>query len=380
MDPSQCAVGTEELGVDLTPPLAYPNGRGYVVFPEDGSDPIPLSYGQDARDGASIESFCEKRCTPMSRGVRPSRLRTRALARKIEAQTVTFEEQPNGNPVSELRSVRARRILCATGTQCRLTAREQAVLLTDATLAPTHRTAVVTLPDVTLPYEGFAHLFIGGPARHGVPRRKSSVRLCLDVPLSLPVPRRGGEMLRPRRSDRPYRRSWPTPWTPPPSGAPSRGTTTDCARRENLVLPGVALAGGAAGSAPETTGAGLTLAIGDAIGFARLSSKQYVRDRRRAGRTSETVAIGLTVLFRDDAPEATAIRRAVYSTWRRNPAERRRAMAYAAGELTGTVRSDVRACGCCSPARQGWPRRARGRGTPPTRAGWAATWRRGWVG
>ena len=380
----------DALGVDLTPPLAYPSGQGYVVFPEDGSDPITLPYS-DGRVGMCLDRELLRETLRAHVAKHDTvTVRDRAFVRKIEAQTVTFEERPPGAPTSHLRSVRARRILCATGNQARLTAREQAILLSDTSQAPTQRTAIVTLSDVTLPYEGFAHLFVGGPGPALCYRiGKSRVRLCLDVPLSLPVPRRGGEILATA-----YGPALPTDLANAlhEATAESRPISWHHDRlrpRGELVLPGVALAGGAAGSAPEMTGAGLSLSIGDAIGFARLSRQQYVRDRRRAGRTTETVAIGLAELFRDDAPEATTIRNAVYATWRGSPAERRRAMAYAAGEVTSTVRF-ARSClrvllsGAARVAadgsRRGRSAHARRVGTDmATRVGWMMAGSLGWT-
>src|SRR5688500_17104082 len=34
----------DELGVDLTPPMAYPTGRGFVLFADDGGEPVVLPY------------------------------------------------------------------------------------------------------------------------------------------------------------------------------------------------------------------------------------------------------------------------------------------------------------------------------------------------
>ena len=372
----------EELGVDLTPPLAYPSGRGYVVFPEDGTDPITLPYG-DGRQGVCVDRELLRETLRAHVAKHDLILvRERAFARKIEAQTVTFEEQPTGLGSSQLHSVRARRILCATGNHCRLTPREQAILLADASLTPTQRTAIVTLSDTELPYEGYAHLFVGGPGPALAYRiGKSRVRLCLDVPLSLPVPRRGGEILATA-----YGPALPSALAEALRRVTSEGRPVswhhDRLRpRSDLVLPGVALAGGAVGSAPEMTGAGLSLAIGDAIAFARLEPKDYVRQRRREGRTIETVAIGLAELFRDDSPEAITIRNSVYATWRANPTERRRAMAYAAGEVTGTVRF-ARSClrvllsGAARVALDG---ARRGRAAHATRVGTDMATRVGWM-
>ena len=38
-----------DLGVDLGAQLSDPKGKGFVVFPEDGSEPIAFPYPQGAR-------------------------------------------------------------------------------------------------------------------------------------------------------------------------------------------------------------------------------------------------------------------------------------------------------------------------------------------
>lgn len=44
----------ESLGVELTPPIAYPTGKGFVLVPDDGSDPVVLPY-RTGRFGFSLE-------------------------------------------------------------------------------------------------------------------------------------------------------------------------------------------------------------------------------------------------------------------------------------------------------------------------------------
>src|SRR5688500_15700120 len=44
----------DQLGVDLTPASPYPTGKGFVLFPDDGSDPIVLPYAA-SRFGLALE-------------------------------------------------------------------------------------------------------------------------------------------------------------------------------------------------------------------------------------------------------------------------------------------------------------------------------------
>ncbi|MBX3273186.1 MAG: hypothetical protein KF729_23175 [Sandaracinaceae bacterium] len=328
----------EALGVDLVPPVGYPTGRGFVLFPEDGSTPIALPYraerfGLALPRGLLVETL-RAHCAAQD-GVD---LVMPARATRASAGTLAWEQ------AGKARCASAERILLAAGAPTHAAARGEGSWSFGAVhRQPTYRLASLELVGAELPFEGFRHLFAGGPGPAIAYRIGPSViRLTLDVPLGARMPREGGLALFEAYA----------PALPPSlagafadalrRGAPvwSGGRVTP---RGDAAEGGLARAGDAVGDLHPLTEAGPTFAVGDALAFAEThlgagrGLGAYRRACRRRARVPEAVAIGLAELFADDAPESIALRQATYRTWREDASERLRSMGYLAGEDGGVA-------------------------------------------
>ncbi len=297
--------------------------KGFVVYPEDGSEPIPLTYSEGShgltcphetlvlrlREAAINEpnvDFIQQRARPALDG------------------SVTFTQ----NGVEE--SVNADRIVGADG-------RGSVVLrLLGLTTKPTvvSRMIGVRMNGVCLPMEDYGHIFCGGPGpmfmyRLGedsagviadIPREYSSHRatdLLLDsyVPC-LPVDVRSlfveavqknrfqlaGNTIRPRIS---------------------------------YGSPRFVVIGDAAGHYHPMTAVGLTLGFGDAITLAENGDfSDFVASRFRDISAPEMLAMGFYEIFADHRTEVVALRHAIYRIWRKGGGNADRSMRLLACEDT----------------------------------------------
>ncbi|HEY8430711.1 MAG TPA: FAD-dependent oxidoreductase, partial [Sandaracinaceae bacterium] len=317
----------DSLGVELTPPVPYPTGKGFVLVPDDGSDPVVLPY-RTGRFGFSLEHGLLVE-TLRAHAERHDAIDYLAPARavRLERGALTFEQR------GRVRTVRARRIVGATGAGPRPLSRGGVLTFAARDRRASHRVAAVTLRGVELPFEGYLHVCVGGPGPAVAYRiGPARVRLLLDVPLSASVPRDGGIALYDAFAPALPRaladalevalREGPPVW--------SYG---ELRPRTELAKDGVAWVGDAAGSYHPLTAIDLTLGLGDAMAVARAGSPSaYRRARKRRARVQESIAVGLHELFADASPETLALRRAVYGLWRAHPRERLRTMGFVAGE------------------------------------------------
>ncbi|MFK7986278.1 MAG: FAD-dependent oxidoreductase [Sandaracinaceae bacterium] len=321
------------LGVDLRPPVGYPTGRGFVLTPDDGTEPLVLPYAA-GRFGFSLEHglLVETLRTHVERTPNITYV-PHARAERLEGNVVSYACRGGAS------AARSARVAIACGGGTRVLGRGGALTLGPEERPATHRLAAVTLVGVRLPFEGYHHLFVGGPGPAVAYRiGPARVRLLLDVPLSLSVPRTGGVALHDAFA----------PALPEALADALRNTLAESSPtwtqgrlrpRSNLAADGVARLGEAVGSVHPLTAANLTLGIGDALALSTTAdAKAYKRSRQRAARIPETCALGLAELFTDDAPEILAIRAATYRTWRKQPGERLRSMGFLAGEGEGPVR------------------------------------------
>lgn len=324
----------DELGVDLTPPVPYATGRGFVVLTDDGGEPVVLPY-RAGRSGFSVEHglLVETLRAHAERDPRIDYLpSTRAV--RLEHDTLTFTSVHGA-----ARTVSCERVVGATGASVRSVARGDVVSFAHAPIRATHRIASLTLTGVDLPFEGYFHLAIGGlgPAiayRIG----PSRVRLLLDVPLTAGIPREGGVAL--------FEAYAPAL---PPSLVPAFRSTLEreapswtpgaLRPRTELARDGIAWLGDAAGSYHPLTAIDLSLGMGDALALAKArSTAAYRRARAKTTRVCESIAVGMHEILSDGSPEAIALRRAAYDLWREYPRERLRTMGFMAGDGDGVLR------------------------------------------
>jgi 2-polyprenyl-6-methoxyphenol hydroxylase-like FAD-dependent oxidoreductase len=325
-----CAVEVlERLGLEpISVTARHPAGLGFVVFPGNGEEPIPLHYS----DG-NLGATCHHRELV-------TRLRTAAESHpeiqflpglrvtSITGQRLTLAREGG----LESATVVADLIVGADGRSS--TTRRALGLADNRTLLS--YMAGLLLEDAELPFEGFGHVFLGGPGptfacRIG-PRQ---IRVCLDVPLEkrriLQEPEALWPAYRPafpKQLHAAFRRALqdgPIPWA-----ANQRRPRVAFGRK------GVPLVGDAVGHYHPLTAVGLTMGLMDSYCLAQSRSfSDYSRQRAADSSVAEAVANALYKVFTDADDGTIAIRHALFETWRRAPGERRLAMRLLSGEETG---------------------------------------------
>lgn len=144
------------LGIDVAAEAVdATRGRGFVVFPDDGSNPIVLPYA-DGMQGISLEheslvSLLRERATSHER----IDLRLGARVRGIVDGSITVENADGRGGVATFEVDRV------VGADGRSSVVRRALALKDDATAMAF-TAGVELRDVLLPFEGYGHVLVGG--------------------------------------------------------------------------------------------------------------------------------------------------------------------------------------------------------------------------
>lgn len=314
-----------ELGVELPGTLRHAAGRGFAVFPDTDEAPALLPYAGGSR-GAACEHRELVAALRSAASSHPDVLAiSDARVTRIDGQRLDFCRRGRPGPVT----VSAGLLVGADG---------RASVARAALGLPTGRTgpgcmAGLLLTGIELPFEGFGHVFLGGPGptlayRIGPER----VRLCLDLPHGT---RRNGE--RRRQLFEEFAAALPPPLRRAFRAALERGPVqwapVDVRPRVDFGRPGLALVGDAVGHPHPLTAAGLSLGFADAARLAEGGRfEAYRRSRRRESRVPDLLASLLYEVFADTGLEASEIRRSVFALWHRSPAQRRCTMRYLAGE------------------------------------------------
>lgn len=167
----------KDLQVDLgSIASAYPQGEGFVVFPDDRTAPIALNYPNGVK-GVSCEHNLLVSTIREAATAHPNIYYLPfARVNKIVGQELSFS-QPDRSEISIL----AEQIVGADGRTSIV--RQQIEIPNDS--RSLSYMAGVMLEGVELPFEGFGHIFLGGPGpvlayRIGIDR----LRICVDVPIS----------------------------------------------------------------------------------------------------------------------------------------------------------------------------------------------------
>ena len=304
-----------DVGIEVDALPRSSAGRGFVVFPEDGSEPIVLPY-LDGSEGLACDH-----------AVLVSKLRE-----AIENETgVDFISHARVNGVEDERltyalngadrSLDAGRIIGADGRAS--VVRQSLGLSTDPTLCS--RMLGITLNDASLPFEGFGHVVLGGPGPilvYGLADR--CVRIIVDVPLDRWSPRDRVGFL-----TEAYAGLLPEPLGPAFVEALRQGNfdaaTNQLRPRVSYGSSRRVLIGDAAGHYHPMTAVGMTLGFGDALALAEgREFREFVARRFRATSSPEFLAMGLYEVFADHRAEAVALRQAIYRGWRANAVYRNR--------------------------------------------------------
>lgn len=310
----------ERLGVSpLTSASTLPAGRGFVVFPEDGSEPILLDY-PDADQGLSYEHSGIVTSLWEAAASHPH-IHFQSSARVTELEQARLRVEQKG--LSEAQEVEARRIVGADGRSS--VTRKTMGLPDDRHLLS--YTAGVLLEDVELPYEGYGHVLLGGLGPVLMYRVGTDVvRMCIDVPtMYVKAPHKAAflwdsyapvlpESL--RAAFYKALRERPIFWA-----------ANQFRPRVHFGQEGIALVGDAAGHFHPLTAMGMTMGFLDADCLSNSDSiEAYQRQRLSECRVPQLLSHALYEVLSAHDDEALEVRQAVYALWRRNPSERKRTM------------------------------------------------------
>ena len=304
-----------EMDIDLDSDLSASEGKGFVVLPEDGGEPIRFPYPDGARGLVCEHEALVARLRETVAAESGIDYLVRARVREIEGERVAFSL----NSASE--RLIARRVVGADG---RASAVRRSLGLSTGIEACSRMIGVV-LNDVHLPLEGYGHLLLGGPGPILIYRvAERRIRVIVDIPLDHWAPGDPVGLLLDA-----YASLMPETIRPVFVEALHAGKFHAAANglrpRVTYGSPDRVLIGDAAGHYHPMTAMGMTLGFGDAHTLAESENFDDFANRRfLATRAPELLAMGLYEVFADQRPEAVVLRHAVYRNWRANPAFRQR--------------------------------------------------------
>ena len=317
-----------ELGIEPDGDTGCTPGKGFVVFPEDGGEPILLPY-PDGRHGVAWEhERLVSRLRQAVEGEPGADLMLNARVRGIEGDRVSFTR--NG----EAGSIAARLIVGADGRSS-VVRRSLGLSTRPQTCS---RMLGVTLNGVRLPFEGYGHVICAEPSPILVYRLgKRSVRLLVDLPAGHSNRQTMGALARLYADSLPD--ALGSAFLDALRMRRFHAATNALRPRHTYGTPGRVLIGDAAGHYHPLTAVGMTLGFGDAFTLADGDDfRDFARKRTQETRAPELLAMGLYEVFADHSVEAVALRRTIYRQWRERPAVRDRTIRLLACEDTSVVK------------------------------------------
>ena len=321
-----------DLGIELEENPCGTRGRGFVVLPEDGSDPVVLPYA-DGSHGLSCEH--EALVSTLRETVENESdvdFIHRARVRSVDDGRVTFVRD------GAEQSLTAGRIVGADGRAS--TVRRS--LGASTRRITTSRMVGVTATGASLPLEGYGYVVLGGPGPVLMYQLgEQRVRIIVDIPVDQWAPRDRIGFL----SDA-YAGLIPEALRPAFVAALRAGRFDTAANelrpRVTYGTPHRVLIGDAAGHYHPMTASGMTLGFGDALTLAETGDfKDFKRKRFRAIRTPELLAMELYEVFVDHRVESAAVRRTVYRRWRASSSFRDQTIRLLACEETSPARLNL---------------------------------------
>ena len=321
------------IGVDALPHSTA--GKGFVVFPEDGSEPILLPYPDGSRGLACDHALLVSSLREAIADEADVDFISHARVNTVDDERVAFSV--NGAE----RSIAAARIVGADGRASIV--RQSLGLSTDPMLCS--RMLGVTISEAGLPFEGYGHVVLGGPGPiliYGL--ADGRVRVIVDVPLDRWTPR-----------DRIGFLSEACAGLLPGALGPAFVEALQAGHfhaAANQLRPRVTygnsrrvLIGDAAGHYHPMTAVGMTLGFGDALTLSENEAfRKFVARRFRATSSPEFLAMGLYEVFADYRAEAAALRQAIYRGWRTNTVYRDRTTRILACEDRSAVQLGLAFC------------------------------------
>ncbi len=296
-----------DVGVNLSGQHSSSVGKGFVVYPEDGADPIVLSY-PDSNYGLSCshESIVHslRDIAEQESGIdylAPARVCS------IEVGQITYKRD------GELCNLSASRIVGADG---------RGSIVRRSLGLQTKRMAVSRMVGIKLggfksPFADYGCVLCGGPGPVLIYQIGSDcIRIIADVPLDGWASRDIADYVVDSYTD-----------VLPPD---LRTGFVDALRRKdyeiaaNEMRPRLSygnsdrvLIGDAAGHYHPMTANGMTIGFGDALALVESDNFEQFKARRfRSTNATDLLALGLYEIFADYRAESVALRRAIYKRWR----------------------------------------------------------------
>ena len=304
-----------EVGVGLDMQLRDPTGKGFVLFPEDGSDPIVFPYPEGSRGLTCEHDLLVKSLREAVRNESGIDFVLHARARAVEDGRVTFTHD------GAIKSVNTTRIVGADGQASIV--RQSLGLSTNPRICS--QTVGVIVKGVSLALKEYGHVLLGGPGPVLIYHLdEDCIRLIVDVPLDRTTPRdRIGFLLDS------YTNLLPESLRSAFVQALRDGQFHVAANKlRPRVTYGSAhrvLIGDAAGHYHPMTAMGMTFGFGDALALAENEDfRSFTAKRYRATRAPAFLAMGLYEVFADHRAEAVALRHTIYRNARAYPAYRDR--------------------------------------------------------
>ena len=321
----------QHLGVEIDD---YPSGNsvveGFAVLPDDGDGPIVLRYPHGATGRGCEHSKLVMRLRAALADESSVAFLPSARVTQVAGQRLTFTHPGSAGEMS----VAADLIVGAYGRARLADSQSQAQ---EPRTVLSHMAGLV-LEDVTLPFEGFGHVVLGGPGPMLLYRLdEHRVRLCVDVPHAAGRGHAGVRLLQ-----HAYAAHLPTELRAAFHQALAERTPAWAANqycpRLGYGRPGFALIGDAVGHFHPLSASGLTLGFLDAECLAGSGSfAAYRRERSKRSLVHALLSTGLYDVLTAQDPGTVAMKRALYQLWRHNEIERVRTMQLLTGEDSGAL-------------------------------------------
>ena len=317
-----------DFGISFDAPVRSTVGQGFVVFPEDRSEPIVLPYPNSSR-----ALVCEH--DALVAGLHEAVENEPAIDFHLNARVTEVEDEKIVFSRDRLEEyLTAARIVGADG---------RASIVRRSLGVPTQRMTCsrmigVSVEGVDLEPQGFGQVLLGGPGPILVyPLGEDRARIVVDVPLDHWSPRDRIALL----ADS-YAAFLPESLRPGFIAALRAGRFHAAA---NELRPRVSygtrrrvLIGDAAGHYHPMTAVGMTLGFDDALSLAEgRNFKNFTARRFTAIRAPELLAMGLYEVFADHRVECVALRKSIYRNWRTHRVVRDRTMRLLACEDTSII-------------------------------------------
>ncbi len=325
----------QKVGINLDAQPRSTTGKGFVVFPEDSSEPIELPYPGELHGLACEHAVIVSTLREAIENEPGIDFITYARVRALEDERVIFSR----NGADE--SIAAARIVGADG-RASIVRRSLGLSIKPKTCS---RMVGVTLRGVSLPLEGYGHVLCGGPGPILMYRLgEQCVRVVVDVPSDGWAP---GDRI--GYLSESYAGVLPETLRPAFVEALRAGqfhaAANELSPRVTYGSPRRVLIGDAAGHYHPLTAVGMTLGFGDALTLAESKDfHDFTTKRFQATHTPELLAMELFEVFADHRAEVVAIRQAIYRRWRGSSAFRNRTMRLLACEDISVTRMGFEGC------------------------------------